>query len=133
MEMSIFISVRKERLPKMWGKTTIKDVASKCGVSTATVSRAINNNGYVSKELKDMILSACSELGYSLSVRPEYYNASHFLFAEGVNSLEQYAAAVPGNAIDLSNIFTYTKSSFTYNPETGLYAKNLHEIGRAHV
>lgn len=64
MEMSIFISVRKERLPKMWGKTTIKDVASKCGVSTATVSRAINNNGYVSKELKDMILSACSELGY---------------------------------------------------------------------
>ena len=54
MEMSIFISVRKERLPKMWGKTTIKDVASKCGVSTATVSRAINNNGYVSKELKDL-------------------------------------------------------------------------------
>ena len=37
-------------------KVTIKDVASKCGVSTATVSRAINNNGYVSKELKDMIL-----------------------------------------------------------------------------
>ena len=48
----------------MWGKMTIKDVASKCGVSTATVSRAINNNGYVSKELKTLILDTCNELGY---------------------------------------------------------------------
>lgn len=48
----------------MWGKTTIKDVANKCGVSTATVSRAINNNGYVSKELKSMILNTCNELGF---------------------------------------------------------------------
>lgn len=85
--------------------------------------RKAPHNAYISSE---GITNACSELGYSLSVRPEYYNASHFLFAEGVNSLEQYAAAVPGNTIDLSNIFTYTKSSFTYNPETGLYAKNLH-------
>lgn len=40
--------------------------------------------------------------------------------------MEQYEGTVPGNTIDLSDIFPYTKSSLTYNPETGLYAKNIH-------
>lgn len=48
----------------MWGKITIKDVANKCGVSTATVSRAINNNGYVAEDLKQYILNTCNEMGY---------------------------------------------------------------------
>lgn len=88
-----------------------------------TTDRKAPHNAYISGE---GITNACNSLGYSLSTRPDYYNASHFTFAEEVNSLEQYAGAVPGNVIDLSNIFTYTKSFFTYNPETGLYAKNIH-------
>ncbi len=88
-----------------------------------TTDRKVPHNAYISGE---GITNACNTLGYSLAVRPEYYNASHFRFAEGVNTLEQYANAIPGNIIDLSKIFTYTKSYFTYNPETGLYAKNIH-------
>lgn len=88
-----------------------------------TTDRKAPHNAYISGE---GITNACNSLGYSLSVRPDYYNASHFTFAEGVNSLEQYQGAIPGNVIDLSNIFTYTKSFFVYNPETGLYAKNIH-------
>lgn len=48
----------------MWGKITIKDVANKCGVSTATVSRALNNTGYVAEDLKAYILSTSNEMGY---------------------------------------------------------------------
>ena len=48
----------------MWEKITIKDVADKCGVSTATVSRALNNSGYVSDTLKASILQTCKEIGY---------------------------------------------------------------------
>lgn len=88
-----------------------------------TTDRKAPHNAYISAE---GITNACNTLGYSLSVRPDYYNPSHFHFAEGVNTLEQYGAAIPGNVIDLSNIFTYTKSYFTYNAETGLYYKNIH-------
>ncbi len=73
------------------------------------------------------IIDACNQLGYSLTIREEYYNAKHFTFADGVNTLEQYGElAATANTIDLSNIFTYTKSAFTYNAEDGLYYKTLH-------
>lgn len=46
-------------------KTTIQDVAKKAGVSTATVSRVLSNNGYpVSKKLKEKIQRAVDELNY---------------------------------------------------------------------
>ena len=93
-----------------------------------TTDRKAPHNAYISAE---GITKACNSLGYSLTTRPEYYNTSHFSFAEGVNSLEQYGNAIPGNVIDLSGIFTYTKSYFTYDPATGLYNKNLH--GKAQV
>ena len=88
-----------------------------------TSDRKAPHNAYISA---DGIIKASSALGYSLSVRPEYYNASHFTFSSGVNTLSQYATAVPANSIDLSKIFPYTKSSFTYNAQTGLYYKNIH-------
>lgn len=43
---------------------TIKDVAKRANISTATVSRAINNTSYVSKEAKKKIDEAIEELGY---------------------------------------------------------------------
>ena len=44
---------------------TIKDVAKKANVSVATVSRVINNNGYVHEDTKKLILDAINELNYS--------------------------------------------------------------------
>ncbi len=88
-----------------------------------TTDRKAPHNAYISAE---GITKASNKLGYSLTIREEYYNPSHFTFANGVNTLEQYGNAVPGNVIDLSEIFSYTKSSFTYNAETGLYYKNIH-------
>jgi len=44
--------------------TTIRDVARHCGVSTATVSRALTGKDYIREELREKIRAAASELGY---------------------------------------------------------------------
>lgn len=89
-----------------------------------TADRKAPHNAYISSE---GIIKASAELGYSLAIRPEYYNAKHFQFAQGVNTLEQYgAAAITANSVDLSKIFTYTKSAFTYNAQEGVYYKTIH-------
>ena len=91
-----------------------------------TADKKAPHNAYTSAQ---GIINACNQLGYSLNIREGFYNAKHFTFAEGVNTLEQYgAAAQTANVIDLSQIFTYTKSAFTYNPEDGLYYKTLHGV-----
>lgn len=43
---------------------TIKDVAKKAGVAPSTVSRVINENGYVSPEVRERVLRVIEELGY---------------------------------------------------------------------
>jgi DNA-binding LacI/PurR family transcriptional regulator len=43
---------------------TIKDVAKKANVSVATVSRVINNTGYVNHETRKIVEDAIAELGY---------------------------------------------------------------------
>lgn len=43
---------------------TIKDVAKKANVSVATVSRVINNTGYVNHETRKIVEVAIAELGY---------------------------------------------------------------------
>lgn len=43
---------------------TIKDVAAHAGVSVTTVSRTMNNRGYISQEMRDRINQAMAELDY---------------------------------------------------------------------
>ncbi|KAA0565785.1 LacI family transcriptional regulator [Bacillus sp. CH30_1T] len=43
---------------------TIKEVARRAQVSSATVSRMLNNSGYVSEEARDRILKVIEETGY---------------------------------------------------------------------
>ncbi len=89
-----------------------------------TSTRKAPHNAYISAS---GIVNSAAKLGYSLTVRPQYYNTRHFNFAEGINTLEQYgAAAATANVIDLSQVFSYTKSSLTYDPVSGLYLKKLH-------
>lgn len=91
-----------------------------------TADKKAPHNAYTSGP---KAMDACVKLGYSLIIRPEYYNFKHFTFAEGINTLEQYGIiSATANTIDLSKVFPYTKSSFTYNPEDGLYYKTLHGV-----
>lgn len=49
----------------MSGDITIKDVAHRAGVSIATVSRVINNTGYVSESARRRVEEAIASLGFS--------------------------------------------------------------------
>ncbi|WP_251554615.1 LacI family DNA-binding transcriptional regulator [Neobacillus muris] len=46
---------------------TIKDVAKEAGVAVSTVSRVINNSGYVSEKTKDIVLKAMEKYNFSPS------------------------------------------------------------------
>lgn len=48
-------------------KVTIKDIAEQSGVSLATVSRVLNNSGYVKQETRDIIEKTIKELNYTPS------------------------------------------------------------------
>ena len=48
---------------------SLKDISLKCGVSIATVSKAINNKKDISEETRAQVLKTARELGYCLSVR----------------------------------------------------------------
>lgn len=50
---------------KMKKAATRADVARAAGVSVASVSRAVNNSGYIKKETKERILEAAKKLGYN--------------------------------------------------------------------
>ena len=89
-----------------------------------TTNRKAPHNAYITA---DGIQKACTKLGYQLTIREGIYNSKHFTFAEGVNTLEQYGGqAVTANVIDLSRVFSYTKSALIYDAASGLYLKNLH-------
>jgi DNA-binding LacI/PurR family transcriptional regulator len=46
---------------------TIKSVAQKAGVSTATVARVMHDNGYVAEETRARVLKVVSETGYRIN------------------------------------------------------------------
>ncbi|OAA29164.1 transcriptional regulator [Kosmotoga arenicorallina S304] len=59
--------------------TRLIDVAKLAKVSTATVSRVINNNGYVSAKVRERVMKAIEELGYQPA------KAARFLAKSGQN------------------------------------------------
>ena len=48
---------------------SIKDVAQKAGVGVGTVSRVLNNSGYVSEDTREKIEQAMNELQYTPNER----------------------------------------------------------------
>lgn len=50
--------------PKTTRKLTLKDVASRLNVSTATISNAFNRPDQLSAQLRDNILAECEKMGY---------------------------------------------------------------------
>ena len=53
---------------------TIKDVAERAGVSVATVSRTMNNKGYLSDEVKQKVNQAMKELNYVPNLLARSFN-----------------------------------------------------------
>ena len=44
--------------------STIREVAARAGVSVTTVSRTLNNRGYISQKMRERISKAMAELNY---------------------------------------------------------------------
>jgi LacI family repressor for deo operon, udp, cdd, tsx, nupC, and nupG len=57
-----FIIFTKVMIPKK--RTTIYDIAKKLNVTPSSVSRALNNSGYVNETTKNLILKTAAELNY---------------------------------------------------------------------
>ncbi len=56
---------------------TIRDVAAKAGVSVATVSRVMNNRGYLSLEIREKVQAAMEELNYRPSEIARSLSSKH--------------------------------------------------------
>lgn len=83
---------------------TIKDIAEKVGVSVTTISRVLNNRGYLSENLKKRVQDAMEEMNYqpneiarSLSRKKSNIigliipDVSHPFFSELTKHIEYYA------------------------------------------
>lgn len=83
---------------------TIKDIAKKAGISVTSVSRVLNNRGYLSENLKNKVQLAIEELDYqpnelarSLQKKQSNIigliipNVAHPFFGELVSAIETYA------------------------------------------
>lgn len=62
-------------------RVTIHDVAQRAGVSVTTVSRVLNDRGYISAEMKEKVLKAIEELNYipNEMARSFFSNQSKFI------------------------------------------------------
>lgn len=87
--------------------------------------RSAPQNAYASAE---GINNAIDKFGYSKTYREDYYVADHFKFASEnePNTLEDYSDAFTATEIDLSKAYPINKTSFTYNPEDGLYYRYMY-------
>ena len=85
-------------------RITIEDVAKEAKISTATVSRVIHNNGYVSKKSRNIILSAIKKLGYVPNK-----------VASGLRSQK-------------TNIIGHVMGLSSFNPLSARYADAIHEV-----
>lgn len=122
---------------------TRKEVALKAGVSPSTVSRVINNNGYVALEARKRIEAAIAELNYipnraAQNLRMKSYkqiacispSISNSFFSEMFMGIEEMAIEV-GYSLSLYNI-TKKKSDFlkqvVEGPYDGLILLASHEL-----
>ena len=47
---------------------SIKDIAKECGVSVATVSKALNDHSDISEQTKEKVMKTAKKLGYTTNV-----------------------------------------------------------------
>ncbi len=105
---------------------TLKDIAKKAGVTTTTVSRVINNRGYISNKTKETVFRVMQELNYrpnelARALTKKHSNTigvivphvSHPFFSKLISHLEN-AAAQKGYKILLCNSKDEPKKEMEY-------------------
>ncbi len=126
---------------------TIKDVAKKAHVSVATVSRVINQKGYVNSETREMVLEAIKELDYvpnelarSLFQKKSsiiavlvphltsYYFAELLEFIEDITLELDYRLMVCNSHDDPEKEAQYLKIFDQYNIDGLILIANTHRI-----
>lgn len=103
---------------------SLKDISIQCGVSVATVSKALNNHTDISDETRERVRKAAKELGYSpnLSARALKTNKTHgigVLFVDKSSSglthdyfaavLDSFKRTVEDSGYDITFINSSTK------------------------
>jgi len=91
---------------------SIKDVAKKANVGIATVSRVINNSGFVSKETREIVFQAIADLGYAPN--------------EVARSFQKKQTNIIG--LIIPNITQSFTNELTYNIERELYNLGYHTL-----
>lgn len=118
----------------MKGSVTLKDIAKECGVSTATVSRALSGTGYVKSEVKEMIAETANRLGYVTNflndslkasssgligyITSDISNQYHISVAKGIESVisaKNYNLIVCSSNGDASIEMKYIRSLLSRN------------------
>lgn len=104
---------------------SLKQIAEKCGVSVASVSKALNNHKDIGESTKERIRKTAAELGYypNAAARTLKTNRSYnigVLFADAANSglthdyfsavLESFKAAAESRGYDITFLNTHTES-----------------------
>lgn len=97
----------------------IRDVAKMANVSLMTVSRVINNNGYVKAETREKVLSCIDELGYrpnlvarslvtksSKTIGVMYANIYNQIYSDQIMGIESVASEY-GFTIMITNVHNY--------------------------
>lgn len=108
---------------------SMKDIAAKCGVSVATVSKALNNHSDISDETKKMISDTAKSMGYfpnssarALKTKRTYNlgvlfvdegnsGLTHDYFANVLDSFKRYAEK---NGYDITFINAQVRNNMTY-------------------
>ncbi len=114
---------------------SLKDISRVCGVSVATVSKALNNHSDIGEETKEHIKKVAKEMGYlpNLSARALKTNKTHgigvlFVDEAGSGLTHDYFSSVLDS-------FKRTAESRGYDITFINSCKNREnrKIGRAHV
>lgn len=83
------------------------------------------HNVYTSGEL---LQEACSDLGFDLEYRKDYYYPDHFKFADekSPNTLSDVKGSFDATKIDMSKAFGVDKPTLEYNESDGLYYRTMY-------
>ena len=87
---------------ELYKKIKLSDVARRAGVSNATISRYINNSGYVSEEKARLIKKAMNELGYTVSEGKEEKRCKVFAIVLPPSGKTSVGSAYQSNFSDLA-------------------------------